>query len=112
MLTSLALIFISALSLGWIFNRLRLPALIGMLLTGLLLGPNILNLISPSLLSVSPDLRQMALVIILIRAGLSLDIKELRKAGRVVVLLCFVPALFEILAYLFFAPMPLDIILA
>lgn len=109
MLVSLAYIFLLGLSLGYIFNKLRLPALLGMLLTGILLGPYVLNLLSPSLLSVSVELRQIALVIILMRAGLALDIKDLKKVGRPAVLMCFVPACFEIAGMMLVAPRLLGI---
>ncbi|MFV0403517.1 MAG: cation:proton antiporter [Bacteroides graminisolvens] len=104
MLTSLAFIFLLGLSLGYVFMKLKLPALIGMLLTGIALGPYVLNLLEPSLLSVSVDLRQLALVIILTRAGLALDIKDLMKVGRPALLMCFVPACFEIAGMMLIAP--------
>lgn len=104
MLTSLAFIFLLGLSLGYVFMKLKLPALIGMLLTGIALGPYMLNLLEPSLLSVSVDLRQLALVIILTRAGLALDIKDLMKVGRPALLMCFVPACFEIAGMMLIAP--------
>ena len=109
MLTSLALIFLVGLSLGAIFQKLKLPKIIGMLLTGVLLGPYVLDLLDPSILSISADLRKMALIIILIKAGLSLDIKDLKKVGRPAVLMCFLPATFEILAYVIFAPLFLGV---
>jgi len=104
MLTSLAFIFLLGLSLGYVFMKLKLPALVGMLLTGIALGPYVLNLLEPSLLSVSVDLRQLALVIILTRAGLALDIKDLMKVGRPALLMCFVPACFEIAGMMLIAP--------
>lgn len=104
MLTSLAYIFLTGLMLGWVFNRMKLPGLLGMILTGILLGPFVLNLLSPGILGISPDLRQLALVIILIRAGLALNIDELKKAGHAAVLMCFVPALFEIVGVILLAP--------
>ncbi len=109
MLTSLALIFIIGLSLSHIFQLLRLPPLLGLLITGLLLGPYALNLIDSSLLTIAPDLRQIALIIILTRAGLSLHIKELTAVGRPALLLCFVPACFEIAGTLLLAPLLLGI---
>ena len=109
MLTSLALIFLVGMSLGAIFTRLKLPSLLGMLITGILLGPYVLNLIDGSILGISTDLRQLALVIILTRAGLSLDINELKKVGRPAVLMCFVPACFEIAAMVILAPRILGI---
>ena len=104
MLFSLTLIFLSGIILGNIFNRLKLPQLIGMLLTGIILGPYLLNLLDPKILSISADLRQIALIIILTRAGLNLDINDLKKVGRPAVLMCFVPATFEILGMIIFAP--------
>lgn len=104
MLTSLALVFLCGLLLGSIFQKLKLPSLLGMLLTGILLGPYVLNLLDGSLLSISPDLREMALVIILLKAGLSLDLDDLKKVGRPAVLMCFLPATMEIAAFLLFGP--------
>lgn len=104
MLTSLALIFLVGMSLGWLVTRLRLPSLLGMLLTGILLGPYVLNLLDDSILGISADLRQLALIIILTRAGLSLNIEDLKKVGRPAVLLCFVPACFEIVGMIVLAP--------
>lgn len=104
MLTSLALIFLVGMGLGWLSGRLRLPALVGMIFTGMLLGPYALDLLDGSLLSISADLRQLALVIILTRAGLSLDLGDLKRAGRPAVLLCFVPACFEIAGTVLLAP--------
>lgn len=109
MLTSLAFIFLSGLCLGYIVMKLKLPTLVGLLFTGLLLGPYVLNVIDPTLLSISPDLRKLALVIILTRAGLSLNIADLKKVGRPAILMCFVPACLEILATVFFAPRLLGI---
>ncbi len=104
MLTSLAYIFILALLLGYVFNKLRLPALLGMLITGILLGPYALNLIDSSLLSISAELRQTALVIILLRAGLALDIKDLKKVGRPAIMMSFIPAVLEIGGVMLIAP--------
>ena len=104
MLFSLTLIFLSGIILGSIFNCLKLPQLLGMLLTGIILGPYLLNLLDPKILSISTDLRQIALIIILTRAGLNLDINDLKKVGRPAVLMCFVPATFEILGMIIFAP--------
>ena len=104
MLTSLALIFLVGLSMAAICQRLRLPRIIGMLFTGIVLGPYVLNLLDESVLSVSAELRKMALVIILLKAGLSLSLADLKKVGRPAVLLSFVPASFEILAFFLFAP--------
>lgn len=109
MLTSLAYIFLMGSALGYVFGKLRLPSLLGMLLTGIILGPYALNLISPSLLNISVELRQIALVIILMRAGLALDIEDLKKAGRPAILMCFVPACFEIGGMMLLAPALLGI---
>ena len=109
MLTSLSLIFLVGLALGAICQRLKLPRIIGMLVTGILLGPYVLDLLDPSILSISSELRKMALIIILLKAGLSLDLKDLKKAGRSAILLSFVPASCEIMGYLLFAPVILDI---
>lgn len=109
MLTSLALIFLVGMSLGWIVTRLRLPSLLGMLLTGILLGPYVLDLLDASILGISADLRQLALIIILTRAGLSLNLEDLKKVGRPAVLLCFVPACFEIVGMVMLAPRLLGI---
>lgn len=110
MLTSLALIFLAGLAMAALCSLLRLPRIIGMLFTGILLGPYVLGLLDPSILAISADLRQMALIIILIKAGLSLDLGDLRRVGRPAVLMSFLPASFEILAYILFAPMLLGII--
>ncbi len=104
MLFSLALIFLCGMGLGSLFTKLKLPGLLGMLLTGIVLGPSVLNLLDGSILAVSADLRQIALIIILTRAGLNLDLADLKKVGRPAVLLCFVPASFEILGALVLAP--------
>lgn len=104
MLTSLALIFLLGLLLGALFNRFKLPSLLGMILTGIILSPYALGLLDDSILSISADLRRFALVIILTRAGLSLDIRDLKKVGRPAVLMCFVPALFEMLGVILIAP--------
>lgn len=109
MLLSLALIFLCGVILGGIFNKIKLPPLLGMLLTGIVLGPHVLNALDPSILSISADLRQIALIIILMRAGLNLDIKDLKKVGRPAILMCFVPATFEILGMLVLAPKILGI---
>lgn len=109
MLTSLTLIFLVGMSLGWIVTRLRLPSLLGMLLTGILLGPYVLDLLDLSILGISADLRQLALIIILTRAGLSLNLEDLKKVGRPAVLLCFVPACFEIVGMVILAPRLLGI---
>ena len=104
MLVSLAYVFILALILGYLFNKVQLPALIGMLLTGIILGPYVLDVLSPSLLSISVELRQIALVIILMRAGLALNIQDLKRVGRPAILMCFIPACFEIIGVMLIAP--------
>lgn len=104
MLTSLALIFLCGLLFGTLFSKLKLPPLLGMLLTGIVLGPYVLSLLDPSILSISADLRQLALIIILTRAGLNLDLASLKKVGRPAILMCFVPACFEIGGMLLLAP--------
>lgn len=109
LLTSLALIFLCGLALGGLFEKIKLPPLLGMLLTGILLGPSVLNLLDWSVVAISSDLRKVALVIILIRAGLSLDLKELKKVGRPALLLCFVLACFEILGMVALAPLVLGV---
>lgn len=109
MLTSLALIFLVGLSLAGIFQLLKLPRIIGMLLTGIILGPYALNLLDDSILLISSDLRQMALIIILLKAGLSLNLADLKKVGRPAIMMSFVPASFEILAFILFAPAILNI---
>ena len=109
MLTSLSLIFLVGLAMGSICQRLKLPRIIGMLITGIVLGPFILNLLDPSLLSISADLRKMALIIILLKAGLSLTLSDLKKVGRPAVLLSFIPATFELAGYVLFAPLILGI---
>ena len=109
MLLSLAVIFLCGMGMGAVFRRLNLPQLLGMLLTGILLGPYALNLLDGSILSISADLRQIALIIILTRAGLNLDVADVKKVGRAAVLMCFVPASFEILGMLALAPRILGI---
>ncbi len=109
MLTSLAYIFLLGLILGYLFTKLRLPALLGMLLTGIILGPYVCNLIAPSLLGISVELRKIALVIILLRAGLALDINDLKKVGRPAILMCFLPACLEIGGMMIFAPLLLGV---
>ena len=104
MLTSIALIFLLGLGFGWVFSKLKLPSLVGMILLGILISPYALNLIDDSILSIAADIRQIALVIILTRAGLSLDISDLKKVGRPAVLLCFLPACAEILGAILLAP--------
>ena len=109
MLTSLSLIFLVGLAMGAICQRLKLPRIIGMLATGIVLGPYVLDMLDPSILSISSELRKMALIIILIKAGLSLDLIDLKKAGRPAVLLSFVPATFELMGYNVCAPLILGV---
>ncbi len=109
MLLSLALIFLLGMLLGKIFEKIHLPKLLGMLLTGIILGPYVLNLLDDKILGMSTELRQIALIIILARAGLNLDIDDLKKVGRPAILMCFVPACFEILAMILIAPKLLGI---
>lgn len=109
MLTSLAFIFIIGLLIGGIFQLFKLPRLIGLLITGILIGPYALNLLDDSILSISSELRQMALIIILLKAGLSLNLSDLKKVGRPAIMMSFVPASFEILGFLLLAPSILHI---
>ena len=109
MLTSLSLIFLVGLAMGAICQKLKLPRIIGMLATGIVLGPYVLDLLDPSILSISSDLRKMALIIILLKAGLSLNLEDLKKVGRPAIMMSFVPAAFEIVGYLLFAPAILGI---
>lgn len=104
MLLSISIITLTALLLSQLFIKLKLPGIIGMLLTGIILGPFVLDLISPNILSLSADLRQIALIVILIRAGLSLDLEDLKKVGRPALLLSFIPATIEMIAIIIFAP--------
>ena len=107
-LTSIGILLLCGLLLGSICKRLHLPSLVGMLIVGIVLSPYALNLLSPDLLNISADIRQMALIIILTRAGLSFDFDELKKNGRSAIMLCFVPALFEIIGYIVFGSWLLD----
>lgn len=104
MLLSVGLILLVGMSLGWLCKKLKLPSLLGMLLTGVVLGPYVLDLLDPSILNISAELRKIALIIILTRAGLGLDISGLKKIGRPAVLMCFVPASFELLGMMLIAP--------
>ena len=108
-LTSLGIIVLCGLLLGSICNKIKLPPLLGMLIVGIVLGPYVLNLISPQILGISADLRQLALIIVLTRAGLSFNINELKKNGRSAVMLCFVPAVMEIVGYIIFGILLLKI---
>ena len=104
MLLSVALILLVGMGLGWLCRKVKLPGLLGMLVTGIVLGPYVLDLIDPDILNISPQLRKIALVIILTRAGLCLDLSGLKKIGRPAIMMCFVPASFELLGMLFLAP--------
>ena len=104
MLLSVALILLVGMFMGWICQKVKLPSLLGMLLTGMVLGPYVLDLIDASILGISADLRKIALIIILTRAGLGLDLSALKKTGRPAVMMCFVPASFELLGMILLAP--------
>ena len=104
MLTSLALVFLVGLALAALCQKLKLPRIIGMLATGILLGPCVLNVLDGSILSISADLRKLALVIILLKAGLSLDLGDLKKVGRPAILMSCLPATCEIIGYVLLAP--------
>ena len=105
MLFSLAIIFIMGFFMADIFSRLKLPRIIGMIITGIIIGSYVLDLLDPSILGISSELRQIALIIILIKAGLSLNLSDLKKVGRPAVMMSFVPASFEIIGYVIFAPL-------
>ena len=109
MLLSISLILLVGMSVGWICQKMKLPSLLGMLVTGMVLGPYMLNLLDNSILGISPELRKIALIIILTRAGLGLDLSGLKKIGRPAVLMCFVPASLELLGILLIAPKLLGI---
>lgn len=104
MLLSISLILIIGMSAGWICKKIKLPSLIGMLATGIILGPYVLNLLDASILGISAELRKIALIIILTRAGLGLDLSGLKKLGRPAVMMCFVPASFELVGMVLLAP--------
>ena len=108
-MSALALIFLVGLAMSAICKQIRLPGIIGMLATGIVLGPYVLDLLSPSILGISADLRKLALIIILLKAGLSLNLSDLKKVGRPAILMSFVPASFEICGYILFAPMILGV---
>ena len=109
MLTSLAFIFLAGLAMAGICQQLKIPRIIGMLAVGILLGPSVLNLLDPSILMISADLRKMALIIILLKAGLSLNIADLKKVGRPAIMMSFVPASFEILGFVLLGPVLLGL---
>ena len=109
MFASLAFVFLFGLMGAAVFEKMKLPRIIGMLLVGILIGPYALGLLDPTILSISGDLRKLALMLILLRAGLSLDLGDLKRVGRSAVLMAFVPATFEVLAVVLFAPMILGV---
>lgn len=109
MLKSIALIMLIGMSAGWVCRKVKLPGLIGMLFTGIILGPYVLNMLDSSILLVSADIRKIALVIILTRAGLTLNLEDLKKVGRPAFLMCFVPATFEMLGMIILAPRLLSV---
>ena len=104
MLLSISLILILGMFMGWICQKIKLPSLLGMLITGIVLGPYVLNLLDDSILGISAELRKIALIIILTRAGLGLDLSGLKKIGRPAVLMCFVPASFALIGMILLAP--------
>lgn len=104
MLMSLSVIMLSGLFLGWICKKIRFPSLFGMIIAGIIIGPYGLNLIDPTILGISSEIRRIALIVILIRAGLKLELSDLKKVGRPAVLMCFVPACFEIVGMVVLAP--------
>lgn len=109
MLLSIALILLIGMFAGWLCSKLRLPGLLGMIITGIILGPYVLNLIDASILNISSELRKMALIIILTRAGLTLNINDLKKVGRPAIMMCFIPATFEVIGMVILAPMLLGV---
>ncbi len=109
MLTSLSLILLLGFASGFLFEKIKIPKIIGMLFAGIILGPYVLDWFDPKILSISAELRKIALIIILLKAGFSLDLNDLKKVGRPAVLMSFVPASFEIIAYVIFAPWLLGI---
>ena len=109
MLISIMYILLSGLILGWICKKIKLPSLFGMILAGILIGPHVLNLIDESILNISAQIRKIALIIILLRAGLKLSLNDLKKVGRPAVLMCFLPATLELLGMILLAPKLLGI---
>ena len=109
MLTSIAIILLLGLLVGWLFSKIKLPSLLGMIIVGIILSPHCLNLVDESIIMISADLRQIALVIILTRAGLSLNLSDLKKVGRPAILMCFVPACVEMIGTIIFAPILLGV---
>ena len=109
MLTSIAIILLLGLLFGWLFSKIKLPSLLGMIIVGIILSPHCLNMVDESIIMISGDLRQIALVIILTRAGLSLNLSDLKKVGRPAILMCFVPACVEMIGTIIFAPILLGV---
>ena len=109
MLTSIAIILLLGMGVGWLFSKIKLPSLLGMIIVGIVISPHCLNLADESILMISGDIRQIALVVILMRAGLSLNTEDLKKVGRPAVLMCFVPACVEMLGTVLLAPLLFDI---
>lgn len=109
MLTSIAIILLLGLLVGWLFSKIKLPSLLGMIIVGIILSPHCLNMVDESIIMISGDLRQIALVIILTRAGLSLNLSDLKKVGRPAILMCFVPACVEMIGTIIFAPILLGV---
>lgn len=109
MLISIAYILLVGMFMGWLCSKVKLPSLLGMIATGIILGPYVLNVIDDSILGISPDLRKIALIIILTRAGLTLNISDLKKVGRSAILMCFLPATFEIIGMILLAPKLLSV---
>lgn len=108
MLCSLSLIILLGFLMAWLSEKIKLPRIIGMLITGIIIGQHVFNLLSPSVLNISSELRQIALIIILLKAGLSLNLSDLKKVGRPAAMLAFIPACFELSGYLLFAPVLFD----
>ena len=109
MLQSIALMLLLGMALGWLCKKVRLPGLVGMIATGMILGPYGLGWLDSSILDISSQLRRIALIIILLRAGLSLNLEDLKKAGRPAILMCFVPACFEVTGMIILAPILLGV---
>ena len=109
MLMSLALMFLIGFCISGIFKKLHIPSLLGLIITGIILGPEALNLLDPKILNISSELREIALIVILFRAGLSLDLSDMKKIGRPAIMLCFVPATFEIVGAIVLGPVCLGL---
>ncbi len=109
MLMSLALMFLIGFFISGIFKKLHIPSLLGLIVTGIILGPEVLNLLDPKILNISSELREIALIVILFRAGLSLDLSDMKKIGRPAIMLCFVPATFEIVGAIVLGPVCLGL---